>query len=216
MFIRPNARWALSQREIPSNVVTLTERPAIRRPFMVCVLRALVWIMAQLVYGGKLQCEPLLRNPLPRKGSFMESFKCDYTSSVLGIGLAPILSNLLCTVNYHHSFEPLSQLLVMHNEKLSGSECKHLFVIACFCWIRERNKSTAAPLLFLLLRNRSRGLKVSACIKKGLFAPPTLLFSCVLLSKGCQTVWRALLHLHKEKMSSRSPASSSSLSYSYT
>lgn len=63
IFIRPNGSRALSQRESPSNVVTLTERPAGRRPFMACVLRALAWIIAQLVHGGKLQCESLLRNP---------------------------------------------------------------------------------------------------------------------------------------------------------
>lgn len=41
IFIRPNGRRVLSQRESPSNVVTLTERPAGRRPFMACARRAL-------------------------------------------------------------------------------------------------------------------------------------------------------------------------------
>lgn len=52
IFIRPNGRRALSQRESPSNVVTLTEKPAGRRSFVASVLCALAWIIAQLVYGG--------------------------------------------------------------------------------------------------------------------------------------------------------------------
>lgn len=92
------------------------------------------------------------------------------------------------------------------------------FVCNCLFLLHSggEKKSTAAPLSFSLLRNKSRGLKVSVCIKKAGCTANSAFLCCILLSKGCQTVWCALLHLHKEKTSPRSPSSFSSLSYSHT
>lgn len=98
IFLRPNGRRALSQHESPSNVVTLTERPVGRRPFM----DAACTYMNHCTVG--LWREVAVRVTTWKsshwKGSFMESFKFDCTSSVLGIGhpITPICSALWITI----------------------------------------------------------------------------------------------------------------------
>lgn len=127
IFIRPNGRRALSQRESPSNVVTLTEKPAGRTSFVASVLCTLAWIIAQLVYGGSssaghdleiLFLERIFHGVIQMSRYVLNSWYWEGAQSV----------QLLCTtLNCRHSFDPSGQLQVMHNEKLSGSGCKHFY-----------------------------------------------------------------------------------------
>lgn len=86
----------------------------------------------------------------------------------LGISGAANQSNLLCTLNNHHFFDPPTASYRIKKTTVwlqTQTFVVNTNVITCFFCIGKKN-STAASLLLSLLCNKSRGLRVSACIKR--------------------------------------------------